>query len=136
MPQRPPKDPITERDLRIPEFRDCDIADLERRDDGTIARKDRWERGIREIAGILRNGDTLDPRKQFEVCDVVAAVRANADQTRRIVAYIKSAEEATRKRGENSKGRDRHDLASMTALAATLIEGIERGDHNAHAKGD
>lgn len=66
--------PITERDLRIPEFRDVDIKDLERREDGTIARKDRWEKGIRQIASIVG----LDPRAGFEVADVVAAVRAMA----------------------------------------------------------
>lgn len=74
MAQRPPKDPITERDLRMPEFRDVDIADLERRDDGTIARKDRWERGIREIVGILGMS-----RDAFEVVDVVNKVREMRD---------------------------------------------------------
>lgn len=62
---------ITERDLRIPEWRDVNIADLERREDGTIARKDRWERGIRQIAGIVG----IDPRQGFEVDDVVKMVR-------------------------------------------------------------
>lgn len=69
-----PQDPITERDLRIPDFRDVDIADLERREDGTIARKDRWERGIREIANIVG----IYPGKTFEVVDVVNAVRRQA----------------------------------------------------------
>lgn len=68
--------PITERDLRMPEFRDVDIKDLERREDGAIARKDRWERGIRQIAGIVG----LDPRAGFEVADVVAAVQAMAEK--------------------------------------------------------
>ena len=62
---------VTERDLRRPEFRDADLADLEWREDGSLARRDRWERGIREIAGVVG----LDPRKNFEVSDVVAAVR-------------------------------------------------------------
>lgn len=64
-------DPITERDLRLPEFRDVDIEDLERRDDGTIARKDRWERGIRELAGVVG----IDPRAKWEVVDVINRVR-------------------------------------------------------------
>ena len=62
---------VTERDLRRPEFRDADPADLEWREDGSLARRDRWERGIREIASIVG----LDPRKDFEIDDVVAAVR-------------------------------------------------------------
>lgn len=44
---------VTERDLRAPEFRDCEPEDMEWRADGTLARKDRWEVGIRQIAGIL-----------------------------------------------------------------------------------
>jgi hypothetical protein len=70
---------VTERDMRAPEFRDCDPEDLEWREDGTLARRDRWERGIREVAGLVG----LDPRKGFEVADVVAAVRllrARADR--------------------------------------------------------
>lgn len=66
------KTPITERDLRMPEFRDCTLEELERREDGSIARRDRWEQGIRQLAGIMG----FDPRKQFEVADVVAAVKA------------------------------------------------------------
>lgn len=63
--------PVTERDLRRPEFMDCEPADLEWRQDGTLARKDRWEQGIRQIAGIVG----MDPRKGFEVADVIAKVR-------------------------------------------------------------
>lgn len=62
---------VTERDMRDPRWIGCEPTDLEWREDGTLARKDRWERGIREIAGIVG----LDPRKGFEVEDVVAAVR-------------------------------------------------------------
>ena len=89
MARQPPPDPITEQDLRMPEFRGVNIADLERREDGTIARKDRWEQGIRTIAGIVG----LSARSGFEVADVVAAVREH-DSKRRIVNYIKAAEAA------------------------------------------
>jgi hypothetical protein len=71
--------PVTERDLRAPEFRDCEPEDLEWRADGTLARKDRWERGIREIAGIVG----INPRKSFEVADVVAAARELAGKRKR-----------------------------------------------------
>lgn len=66
--------PVTERDLRMPEFRHLnaeDLDDYEFRDDGKIVRKDRWERGIRSIRSALG-----DPRREFEVEDVVSAVRA------------------------------------------------------------
>lgn len=62
---------VTERDLRAPEWRDCDPAELEWRQDGTLARRDRWERGIREIAGIVG----VDPRANWEIADVVALVK-------------------------------------------------------------
>lgn len=61
---------VTERDLRAPEFRDADPAELEFREgDGKIVRKDRWERGIRSIWNMVGS-----PRKQFEIDDVVSAV--------------------------------------------------------------
>lgn len=60
---------VTERDLRLPEFRNADIDDLEFREDGKVVRKDRWETGIRAIVGILGvNGE-------FEVADVVQKAR-------------------------------------------------------------
>jgi hypothetical protein len=64
--------PVTERDMRAPEYQDCEPENLEFRDDGSLARKDRWEQGIRKIVGILG----MDPRKQFEIEDVVNRVRA------------------------------------------------------------
>jgi len=70
----PKKRPVTERDLRAPEFRDCEPRDLEWRDDGKLARKDRWERGLRSIAYMLQNDDKLS-RGEFEIADVIAAVR-------------------------------------------------------------
>jgi len=66
--------PVTERDLRMPEFRHLnaeDLDDYEFRDDGKIVRKDRWERAIRSIHSALG-----DPRREFEIEDVVSAVRA------------------------------------------------------------
>lgn len=54
-----------------PEFAGMSPTDLEFRADGTLARKDRWEQGIRQIAGIVG----MDPRQTFEVHDIVGAVR-------------------------------------------------------------
>lgn len=44
---------VTEADFRMPEFRDAKVEDYEWRDDGKLVRKDRWEIGIRRIAGRL-----------------------------------------------------------------------------------
>lgn len=43
---------VTEKDLRAPEYRDGEPSDYEFRADGKVVRKDRWEQGIRQIAGI------------------------------------------------------------------------------------
>lgn len=62
---------VTERDLRIPEFRDANLGDLEFREDGKIVRKDRWEVGIHRIRLALG-----DRHREFEIDDVVQAVEA------------------------------------------------------------
>jgi hypothetical protein len=61
---------VTERDMRDPQFGPGDPSEFEFRDDGSIARKDRWEMGIRKIAGTLG----LTGRERFEITDVVARV--------------------------------------------------------------
>jgi len=63
--------PVTERDLRDPKYGDGDPGEFEFLRDGSIARKDRWERGIRLIHGVLG----MDPRATFEVSHVVAEVK-------------------------------------------------------------
>lgn len=62
---------VTERDIRIPEFRDADLNDLEFRGDGKIVRKDRWETGIHRIRDVLG-----DRRREFEIDEIVSAVEA------------------------------------------------------------
>ena len=59
---------VTERDFRMPEFRDANPEDYEFRGDGKIVRKDRWETGIRRIASIFNNYN-------FEIEEIVEAVR-------------------------------------------------------------
>lgn len=63
--------------MRDPRWIGCEPADLEWREDGTLAHKDRWERGIREIAGIVG----MDPRSGFEVADVVRRVHDLVGET-------------------------------------------------------
>ncbi|MCD7096956.1 hypothetical protein [Stenotrophomonas sp. MMGLT7] len=67
---------VTERDFRMPEFRDADPADYEFRGDGKIVRKDRWETGIHQIRAAL--GDRVRP--EFEIDEVVEAVRTIVDR--------------------------------------------------------
>jgi len=58
--------PVTELDFRKPEFRDAKPQDYERREDGAIVRKDRWEMGFRAIVEPL--GGNL---RKFEIPDVL-----------------------------------------------------------------
>lgn len=45
--------PVTERDLRAPEFADCEPEDMELLDDGRIVRRDRWQSGLKNMLDLL-----------------------------------------------------------------------------------
>jgi hypothetical protein len=64
---------VTERDLRMEEFRDAELSDLEFRADGKIVRKDRWERAVHSIRFLVG----MDVR-EFEIPDVIEKVRSLA----------------------------------------------------------
>lgn len=60
---------VTERDLRAPQFREGGPEEYEFRSDGKIVRKDRFKRGMQDIAAILFGGSY-----DYEIPEVVAAV--------------------------------------------------------------
>lgn len=62
--------PVTERDFRLPGLEDAKVEDYERRADGQIVRKDRWERGMHRVATALG----MNGRGGFEIDAVVSAV--------------------------------------------------------------
>lgn len=62
---------VTERDLRHPKYAEGEPSDYEFRADGKIVRKDRWEMAIHSIRYYLG-----DCRREFEVGDIVGAVKA------------------------------------------------------------
>lgn len=71
---------VCEEDLRLPEFRDAKLDDLEFREDGKIVRKDRWEQAVRKIVGIFEDMPgssdfTSISRREFEIEDVIKAVQ-------------------------------------------------------------
>lgn len=70
---------VTERDFRRPEFMDADPNDYEFREDGAIVRKDRWEQGIRKLAG-----NVMGPRVKFEVDPVVELAGRAAEACKEI----------------------------------------------------
>ena len=66
---------VTERDFRAPEYRDAKVEDYEFRSDGALVRKDRWEMAIHKIRDLCGLGG----RREFEIPEVVEAVRAISD---------------------------------------------------------
>lgn len=69
--------PVREQDLRHPDFARGEPDDYEFREDGKIVRKDRWEMGIRRIAGALGMS-----RQSWEISEVVEAVEALAEKAK------------------------------------------------------
>lgn len=60
---------VTLEDFIMPEYRGKNPEDYERREDGKIVRKDRWETAVHQIREIVNVSS-----KNWEVGDVVAAV--------------------------------------------------------------
>lgn len=89
---------ITEDDLRMPEYRGIKLENLERRDDGRIVRKDRWELTCRRIAGQmgLDGGYDLD-----ELPGIVGTMREFTPTEAMLTMNLGARERATaRENGE------------------------------------
>lgn len=73
---------VTELDLRMPEFRDpkLKLEDLEFDADGQVVRKDRFERAVRQISGILHGVNGLSASTGWTCDQVIEAVRQLRDQ--------------------------------------------------------
>lgn len=107
---------VTERDFRMPEFQDANPDDYEFRGDGKIVRKDRWERGIHRIVGILDMNN-----RDFEIDYVVARVRSISETptliNRRLIEGLEWALDVIRATGiksnawERQSWRDEHEAA-------------------------
>lgn len=84
------KQEVTEFDLRRPEFQDHRLTpDMFEFDaTGDVVRKDRFERGIRKIHGMLCSDGVLSSRNQWVTEDVVEAVKAKIDGFNRLKDMI------------------------------------------------
>ena len=60
---------VTEQDLRAPQFREGAPSDYEFRSDGKIVRKDRFKRGMQDIAAIV-----FGASHDYEIPEVIAEV--------------------------------------------------------------
>ena len=72
---------VTEADFRMPEYRDALVEDYEFRADGKLVRKDRWEKGIYNIAyAIGLSHGTVEIQEVVDKCvKIVAAINASQD---------------------------------------------------------
>lgn len=84
------KQDVTEFDLRRPEFQDPKLTpDMFEFDaTGEVVRKDRFERGIRKIHGLLCSDGVFSSRDQWVTEDVVEAVKGRIDSFNRLKDLI------------------------------------------------
>ncbi|MFC2994690.1 hypothetical protein ACFODO_05250 [Acinetobacter sichuanensis] len=68
------KNPVTEQDIRLPQFRDTKLEDLEFDGSGEVVRKDRFETSMRKISGMLHGVNGLSARSGWACEQVVEAV--------------------------------------------------------------
>lgn len=68
------KDQLTERDIRLPQFKDSKLEDLEFDGTGEVVRKDRFETSMRKIQGMLHGVNGLSSRSGWTCEQVVVAV--------------------------------------------------------------
>lgn len=68
------KNLVTESDIRMPQFRDAKLEDLEFDGSGEVVRKDRFEKSMRKISGVLHGVNGLSARSTWTCDQVVEAV--------------------------------------------------------------
>lgn len=87
---------VTEFDLRRPEFQDKRLTPemFEFDATGEVVRKDRFERGIRRIHGLLISEGILSSRDQWVTEDVVAAVKEEFNKFNRLKDLIQIIEQS------------------------------------------
>ena len=78
------KEQVTERDIRLPEFRDAKLEDLEFDGSGEVVRKDRFEKSMRKIQGMLHGVNGLSARSSWTCDQVVEAVNITLLKIKRL----------------------------------------------------
>lgn len=120
---------VTERDFRLPEFRDANPDDYEFRGDGKIVRKDRWETGIHRIKNLI------DPHsKEFEIDELVERIKEihnnplsiNSDLINALSWAIKKIDKGSL---PDEDDRDQFDWASEV-LDNALAEKSDKNDYD------
>lgn len=84
---------VTEQDIRLPQFRDAKIEDLEFDGSGEVVRKDRFESSMRIISSRLNGINGLSPRTGWTCEQVVEAVKitiANLTKLKELIIALDS----------------------------------------------
>lgn len=68
------KQEVTEQDIRLPQFRDAKLEDLEFDGSGEVVRKDRFQTSMRKLYGKLSGINGLSSRRSWTCEQVVGAV--------------------------------------------------------------
>ena len=68
------KNQVTERDIRLPQFQDAKLEDLEFDASGEVVRKDRFEKSMRKISSMLHGVNGLSARSNWTCEQVVEAL--------------------------------------------------------------
>ena len=74
------KNLVTEQDIRLPQFRDAKLEDLEFDASGEVVRKDRFEKSMRKISSMLHGVNGLSARGSWTCEQVVEAVQIVLDR--------------------------------------------------------
>lgn len=82
------KKQVTERDIRLPQFKDAELNDLEFDSSGEVVRKDRFEKSMRKIQGMLHGVNGLSARSGWTCEQVVEAVKIAIKDFEELKAFV------------------------------------------------
>lgn len=82
------KNQVTERDIRLPQFKDAEIEDLEFDPEGCVVRKDRFKTSMYKIKGMLHGVGGLSPQNSWTCEQVVDAIDLKLRLFERLVELI------------------------------------------------
>ena len=86
------KNSVTERDIRLPQFKDANLEDLEFDGTGEVVRKDRFETAMRKISSMLYGVNGLSARSGWTCEQVVEALNIKLRIFERLEELILIAE--------------------------------------------
>jgi len=126
------KKQVTERDIRLPQFKDAELDDLEFDSSGDVVRKDRFKTSMRKIQGILHGVNGLSARSGWTCEQVVDAVKQITQIKDLAIALSLFPDDAEFYHPENKTyvrniAKDALAIARSNHESSTLIDHETRG---------